>query len=152
MIAATPASAHWVRGRPAGIESEAGRWARVSRGRRRHLLRTVGWLIREWRRELPRTEGWLSRERWRQLPRTPGSLSRERRRELPRTAGWLSRGENSRERRRKRRLLFGSGLLSRCTQQGETRNTQTRIYFKIIVFNDDIKVRQGNADTQKHRE
>ncbi len=42
--------------------------------------------------------------------------------------------------------------LSQCTQQGETRNTQTRIYFKIIVFNDDIKVRQGNADTQEHRE
>ncbi len=38
-------------------------------------------------------------------------------------------------------------LLSRCTQQGETRNTQTRRYFKIIVFNDDIKVRQGNAET-----
>ncbi len=45
-----------------------------------------------------------------------------------------------------------SGLLSRCTQQGEMRNTQTRIHFKIIVFNDDIKGRQGNADTQKHRE
>ncbi len=43
-------------------------------------------------------------------------------------------------------------LLSRCTQQGETRNTQTRRYFKIIVFNDDIKVRQGKVDWQKHRE
>ncbi len=44
-------------------------------------------------------------------------------------------------------LTVWSGLLSRCTHQGETRNTQTRIYFKIIVFNDDIKVRQGKVDT-----
>ncbi len=50
-------------------------------------------------------------------------------------------------------FIFGSTIpLSRCTQQGGTRNTQTRIYFKIIVFNDDIKVRQGKVDTQKHRE
>ncbi len=42
--------------------------------------------------------------------------------------------------------LIGT-LLSRCTQQGETRNTQTRINFKIIVFNDDIKGRQGKVDT-----
>ncbi len=27
------------------------------------------------------------------------------------------------------------------------RNTQTRINFKIIVFNDDIKGRQGKVDT-----
>ncbi len=40
-----------------------------------------------------------------------------------------------------------SSLLSRCTQQGETRNTQTRINFKIIVFNDDIRVTQGKVDT-----
>ncbi len=38
-------------------------------------------------------------------------------------------------------------FLSRCTQQGETRNTQTRKYFKIIVFNDNIKGRQGKVDT-----
>ncbi len=44
-------------------------------------------------------------------------------------------------------LTVWSGLLSRCTQQGETRNTQTRTYFKIIVFNDDIKGRQGKVDT-----
>ncbi len=34
-----------------------------------------------------------------------------------------------------------------CTQQGEMRNTQTRKYFKIIVFNDNIKGRQGKVDT-----
>ncbi len=44
-------------------------------------------------------------------------------------------------------LTVWSGLLSRCTQQGETRNTQTRKYFKIIVFNDNIKGRQGKVDT-----
>ncbi len=27
------------------------------------------------------------------------------------------------------------------------RNTQTRKYFKIIVFNDDIRVTQGKVDT-----
>ncbi len=32
-------------------------------------------------------------------------------------------------------------------QQGETRNTQTRRYFKIIVFNEDIRVTQGKVDT-----
>ncbi len=37
--------------------------------------------------------------------------------------------------------------LLRCPQQGETRNTQTRRYFKIIVFNDNIKGRQGKVDT-----
>ncbi len=78
--------------RPVGIESEAGRRARVSRGRwRRHLLRRVGWLIRERRRELPRTAGWLSREQRREFPRTAGWESRERQRKLPRTAGWESR-------------------------------------------------------------
>ncbi len=110
------AGGHWVRGRPAGIDSAAGRWARVSRGRRRrHLLRTVGWLIRERRRELPRMAGWLSRERRRQLPRTAGWLSHERRRELPRTAGW-----ESRERRRKlprTRGHEGSGTKHRNNQK-----------------------------------
>ncbi len=38
-------------------------------------------------------------------------------------------------------------MMSRCTQQGEMRNTQTRKYFKIIVFNDNIKGRQGKVDT-----
>ncbi len=198
---------HWVSGRPAGIESAAGieseagsglgggiesaagRWARVSRGWWRHLLWTVGWLIRERRRELPRMAGWLSRERRRELPRTAGWESRERRRKLPQTAGWESRkrrrklprtaGWESRERREwglaacglacregqntgtnktlektnktKRgegtTLTVWSGLLSQCTQQGETRNTQTRRYFKIIVFHDNIKGRQGKVDT-----
>ncbi len=40
-----------------------------------------------------------------------------------------------------------SHILSRCPQQGERRNTQTRRYFKIIVFNDDIRVTQGKVDT-----
>ncbi len=128
-------------------------------------------MIRERRHELPRTAGWQSRERRRQLPRTAGSLSRERRQEVPRTAGW-----ESCERRRKlprtasmrdkntgyketlektnktkrgegTTLTVRSGLLLRCTHQGETRNTQTRRYFKIIVFNDNIKGRQGKVDT-----
>ncbi len=43
-------------------------------------------------------------------------------------------------------LTIGTRL-SRCTQQGETRNTQTRRYFKIIVFNDNIRGRQGKVDT-----
>ncbi len=47
------------------------------------------------------------------------------------------------------KLLFKSNALqlSRCTQQGETRNMQTRRYFKIIVFNEDIRVTQGKVDT-----
>ncbi len=44
-------------------------------------------------------------------------------------------------------ILAARQLLLRCTQQGETRNTQTRKYFKIIVFNDNIKGRQGKVDT-----
>ncbi len=42
---------------------------------------------------------------------------------------------------------LSASILSRCTQQGEMRNTQTRKYFKIIVFNDNIKGRQGKVDT-----
>ncbi len=40
--------------------------------------------------------------------------------------------------------------LLRCTQQGETRNTQTRINLKLTVFNVD-EARQGRADTQEHQ-
>ncbi len=47
-------------------------------------------------------------------------------------------------------LTVRSGLLSRCTQQGGTRNTQTRIKLKYTVFNSD-EARQGRADTQEHR-
>ncbi len=124
------AGGHWVRGRPAGIESEAGRRARVSRGWRRHPPGTEGWMIRERRRELPRTAGWQSRERRRQLPRTAGSLSRERRQEVPRTAGWESRerrrklprtaGWESRERRRK--LPRTAGMKSREPRDGRAAN------------------------------
>ncbi len=109
------AGGHWVRGRPAGIESEAGRRARVSRGWRRHPPGTEGWMIRERRHELPQTAGWQSRERRRQLPRTAGWLSRERRRELPRTAGW-----ESRERRRK--LPRTAGMKSREPRDGRAAN------------------------------
>ncbi len=45
------------------------------------------------------------------------------------------------------KCCFHNLYVSRCTQQGETRNTQTRKYFKIIVFNDDIRVTQGKVDT-----
>ncbi len=41
--------------------------------------------------------------------------------------------------------------MSRHTQQGETRNTQTRIKLKIIVFNVDIRARQGKARQDKAR-
>ncbi len=47
-----------------------------------------------------------------------------------------------------RRLLFRSGLLSRCTQQGRTRNTQTRIKLKITVFNQS---KQGKTGQDKAR-
>ncbi len=130
-----------------------------SRERRRHLLRTVGWLIRERRRELPRTAGWLSRERRHELPRTAGWESRERRRKLPRTAGMRAQRDKTQEQTKDlkkrtkqnevkgRRLLLGLVFCHGCTQQGETRNTQTRKYFKIIVFNKDIRVTQGKVDT-----
>ncbi len=121
--------------------------------------RTAGWQSRERRRQLPRTAGSLSRERRQEVPRTAGWESRERRRKLPRTAGMRAQRDKTQEQTKDlkkrtnqnevkgRRLLFGSGLLSRCTQQGETTNTQTRKYFKIIVFNDNIKGRQGKVDT-----
>ncbi len=134
----------------------------------------MGWLIRERRCELPRTAGRLSRERRRELPRTAGWLSRERRHEVPRTAGWESRRRNSATgwRARRRELPRTAGIraqrdktqeqtkdLKKRTKQNEvkgrrlllglveTRNTQTRKYFKIIVFNDNIKGRQGKVDT-----
>ncbi len=44
-------------------------------------------------------------------------------------------------------MLFPYIYVSRCPQQGERRNKQTRKYFKIIVFNDNIKGRQGKVDT-----
>ncbi len=44
----------------------------------------------------------------------------------------------------------GRPSVSRCTQQGEMRNTQMRIKLKITVFNKD-KAGQGRADTQEHR-
>ncbi len=145
-----------------------------SRERRRQLPRTAGWLSRERRRELPRTAGWESRERRRKLPRTAGMKSREPRdgraanggvnsRE-PRARGLAASGlacregqntgtnktlekTNKTKRGEGTTLTVWSGLLSRCTQQGETRNTQTWRYFKIIVFNDNIKGRQGKVDT-----
>ncbi len=48
-----------------------------------------------------------------------------------------------------RRLLFRSGLLSRCTQRGGTRNTKMKIKLKITVFNVD-KAGQDKAG-QTHR-
>ncbi len=138
-----------------------------SRERRRQLPRTAGSLSRERRQEVPRTAGWESRERRRKLPRTAGWESRERRHKTPANGGHQgSRRADSLAARDKTReqnntlektnktkrgegttLTVWSGLLSRCTQQGEMRNTQTRKYFKIIVFNDNIRVTQGKVDT-----
>ncbi len=131
------------------------------RERRRELPRTAGSLSRERRRQLLRMAGWLSRERRHEVSRTAGWESRERRRKLPRTAGMRAQRDKTQEQTCVQRLektnktkrgegttlTVWSGLLSRCTQQGETRNTQTRRYFKIIVFNDNIKGRQGKVDT-----
>ncbi len=41
--------------------------------------------------------------------------------------------------------------LSRCTQQGETKNSQTRLKLKITVFNSG-KARQGKARQGKARQ
>ncbi len=46
--------------------------------------------------------------------------------------------------------LLSSGLLSRCTQQGGTRNTKTRSKLKITVFNIN-KAEQDKADTDTDR-
>ncbi len=127
----------------------------------------MGWLIRERRRELPRTAGWLSRERRRELPRTAGWESRERRRKLPRTASMrargvrtrLPRGTKTRETKKTlektnktnevkgRRLLFGLVFCHGAHSRERRGTPQTRRYFKIIVFNDNIKGRQGKVDT-----
>ncbi len=149
----------WVRARPAGIESEAGRqalsqrqagghwvqrWAggpRVSRGRRHHLLRTVGWLIRERRRKTPANGGHEGSRRADSLAARTKHGNNQKTWKTNKT----KRGEGT-------TLTVWSGLLSRWTQQGETRNTQTRRYFKIIVFNDDIKVRQGQCRTPGNNE
>ncbi len=85
----------WVRGRPAGIDSAAGRWARVSRGRRRHLLRMVGWLICE------RWDGWAA---------NGGVKTRE-----PRDGRAANGSVNSRERR-------AWGLAARDKTQEQTKD------------------------------
>ncbi len=46
--------------------------------------------------------------------------------------------------------LLSSGLLSRCTQQGGTRNMKTRSKLKIAVFNIN-KAEQDKADTDTDR-
>ncbi len=129
------------------------------RERRHELPQTAGWQSRERRHEVPRTAGWESRERRRKLPRTAGWESRERRHKLPRTAGMRAQRDKTQEQTKDlkkrtkqnevkgRRLLFGLVFCYGCPQQGEMRNTQTRKYFKIIVFNDNIKGRQGKVDT-----
>ncbi len=35
--------------------------------------------------------------------------------------------------------------------RGRNKDMQTRIKLKIIVFNEDIRARQGKADSQKHQ-
>ncbi len=147
----------WCGPDPRGPESAAGRRPRVSCGRRRHLPRTAGWtpanggLGEPWTVGLgePRTAAWSpangglegsrpADSRWSRRTPTPtcSGLWRDYERRLPcrgtdtqEQNKWLLKNGKQNE-VKGRRLLFGSGLLSQCTQQGETRNTQTRIKLK----------------------
>ncbi len=135
---------HWVRGGPIGIESEAGRRALsqrraggvISRERRAWGSGNPG--TRQPGGYLPRSAGMRARGQWTrgdpaELPRRLAvGYGGNNERRLP------CRGTNRQEQNKffkkmnktKRGewapLTVESGLLSRCTQQGGYRNTQTR--------------------------
>ncbi len=136
----------WVSGDPAGLsqrrsgrlESAAIRRAWVSGDPAGLSQRRAGGVIsREQRRHLPRTAGMRARGQRTRLPREPNHRNKTNLSKTKKT----KRGEGAPP-------TVMSGLLSRCTQQGGYRNTQTSTLTQITVFNED-KAGQGKADRQE---